>query len=184
MVSNPAALIAGISIRHNVSMSAIPPAIAAITRPNETLFTYYLLRALATFLAFPITLAVLYFRYHTMRYEFSDQGIRMSWGIIFRNEVVLNYARIQDIHLRSNAIERWLGLARIEIQTASGSSSSEMTLEGIPDADGMRDFLYSQMRGATNPAAKSSADLASILHEVAGEMRAIRVAIEQGGPRG
>lgn len=168
----------------NVFMPAIPPVIAAIKRPNEQLFTYYLLRALATFLAFPITATVLYFRYHTMRYEFSDQGIRMSWGILFRNEVVLNYARIQDIHLRSNAIERWLGLARIEIQTASGSSDSEMTLEGIPDAEAMRDFLYSQMRGATGTAPKSGADLASILHEVAGEMRAIRLAIEQGGPRG
>lgn len=165
-------------------MPAIPPAIASITRPNEKLFTYYLLRALATLFAFPITMAVLYFRYHTMRYEFSDQGIRMSWGILFRNEVVLNYARIQDIHLRSNAIERWLGLARIEIQSASGSSDSEMTLEGIPDADGMRDFLYSQMRGATGAGPKPGSDLASILQEVASEMRAIRMAMEQGSPRG
>ncbi len=165
-------------------MPAIPFAIASITRPNEKLFTYYVLRALATLFAFPITMAVLYFRYHTMRYEFSEQGIRMSWGILFRNEVVLNYARIQDIHLRSNAIERWLGLARIEIQTASGSSDSEMTLEGIPDADGMRDFLYSQMRGATSAGPKSGSDLASILQEVASEMRAIRMTMEQGSPRG
>jgi putative membrane protein len=46
--------------------------------------------------------------------------------------VVLNYARIQDIHLRSNAMERWLGLARIEIQTASGSSNAGMTLQRRP----------------------------------------------------
>jgi uncharacterized membrane protein YdbT with pleckstrin-like domain len=164
-------------------MPAIPPEIAAITRPREELFTYYLLRALATLFAFPVTLAVLYFRYHTMRYEFSDEGIRMSWGIIFRNEVVLNYARIQDIHLRSNAIERWLGLARIEIQTASGSSNAEMTLEGIPDPSAMRDFLYARMRGvAASP--KSGADLASILHEVAVEMRAIRHALETESSRG
>ena len=63
------------------------------------------------------------------------EGLRMSWGILFRNEVLLNYARIQDIHLRSNAIERALGLARIEIQTASGSSSSVMTLEGLADPE-------------------------------------------------
>lgn len=87
------------------------------------------MRALATLPALPITLAVLYFRYDTIRYEFSPEGIRMSWGVLFRHEIVLNYARIQDIHLRSNAIERWLGLARIEIQTGSGSSSAEMVLE-------------------------------------------------------
>lgn len=165
------------------TMPGIPPEIAAITRPREQLFTYYLLRALTTLLAFPITLTVLYFRYHTMRYEFSEQGIRMSWGIIFRNEVVLNYARIQDIHLRSNAIERWLGLARIEIQTASGSSNAEMTLEGIPDPSAMRDFLYSRMRGVT-ATPKSGADLASLLHEVALEMRAIRQTLERESPRG
>jgi len=141
-----------------------------------------MLRAALTTIAFPLTMTLLYFRYHTMRYEFSDQGIRMSWGILFRNEVVLNYGRIQDIHLRSNAVERWLGLARIEIQTASGSSDSEMVLEGIPDAEAMRDFLYSRMRGAADPGhhAKEPGDLASILLEVAAELRLVREALKNG----
>ena len=80
--------------------------IPAVTRPVANLMLYYVLKAALTTIAFPITMLLLYFRYHTMRYEFSDQGIRMSWGILFRNEVVLNYGRIQDIHLRSNAVER------------------------------------------------------------------------------
>jgi len=143
---------------------------------------YYLLKAALTTIAFPLTITLLYFRYHTMRYEFSDQGIRMSWGILFRNEVVLNYGRIQDIHLRSNAVERWLGLARIEIQTASGSSDSEMVLEGIPDAEAMRDFLYSRMQGASDPGhhGKGPGDLASILLEVAAELRLVREALKNG----
>lgn len=165
-------------------MPAVPAEIAAITRPIDKLFTYYVLRALATLLGFPVTFAVLYFRFHTMRYEFSEQGIRMRWGIIFRNEVVLNYARIQDIHLRSNAIERWLGLARIEIQTASGSSNAEMTLEGIPDANRMRDFLYSQMRGVNTAKGTAGPDLASLLGEIAAEMRAIRATVEKEATRG
>jgi len=143
---------------------------------------YYLLKAALTTIAFPLTITLLYFRYHTMRYEFSDQGIRMSWGILFRNEVVLNYGRIQDIHLRSNAVERWLGLARIEIQTASGSSDSEMVLEGIPDAEAMRDFLYSRMQGASDAGhhGKGPGDLASILLEVAAELRLVREALKNG----
>ena len=83
-----------------------------------------------------------------MRYRFDTDGIHMKWGIIFRREVLLNYSRIQDIHLRSNLIERWLRLARIEIQTASGSASANMTLEGMEDPEGMRDFLYSHTRHA------------------------------------
>jgi putative membrane protein len=106
----------------------------------------------------------------------------MSWGVLFRHEIVLNYARIQDIHLRSNAIERWLGLARIEIQTASGSSSAEMVLEGIPDPAAMRDFLYDRMRGASTPTADPNASLAAILHEIAAEMRALRLALNPEAP--
>lgn len=163
-------------------MEPIPRHIAAITRPTEQLMTYYVLKALATTVGFPVTILLLYFRYHTMRYVFTDEGISMSWGILFRHQIMLNYARIQDIHLRSNAIERWLGLARIEIQTASGGSS-EMTLEGLTDHEAMRDFLYSRMRGVSDkrhetPAATDNARLAEVLDEIAAELKAIRIATE------
>jgi putative membrane protein len=36
----------------------------------------------------------------------------------------------------------------VAIQTASGSSGPEMSIEGILEADALRDFLYSKMRGA------------------------------------
>ena len=163
-------------------MEPIPRHIASITRPVDQLMTYYVLKAVATTVAFPVTMGLLYFRYHTMKYVFSDEGIRMSWGILFRHEIMLNYSRIQDIHLRSNAIERALGLARIEIETASGGSS-EMTLEGLTDHEAMRDFLYSRMRGAhETPVATEGARLATVLDEIAGELKAMRLAME--GQRG
>jgi putative membrane protein len=161
-----------------MSVAPIPPDIAAIERPRESLLTYYILAAIAANVALPFVLPYLYFRYHTMRYRFDTDGIHMSWGIIFHREVLLNYSRIQDIHLRSNLIERWLGLARIEIQTASGSGNSNMTLEGMQDPEGMRDFLYSRMRGTREE--KAEADpVAIVLHEIAGEMREIRALVEK-----
>ncbi|MBL0160792.1 MAG: PH domain-containing protein [Bryobacterales bacterium] len=143
--------------------------------------TWYVWKALATTAAFPVMLAVYYFRFHTMRYRFDDEGIHMKWGLIFRNEIMLNYSRIQDIHLQSNIVERWLGLARIVVQTASGSASQEMTLEGIPDHNAMRDFLYSRMRGARHaaPSAPSDDPLAATFHEVAEELRQIRRLLEE-----
>jgi len=167
-------------------VAPIPPHIVAIERTRESLMTYYVLKALAANVAFPVLFLYLYFRYHTMRYRFDTDGIHMKWGILFRREVLLNYSRIQDIHLRSNLIERWLGLARIEIQTASGSASVNMTLEGMGDPEGMRDFLYSRMRGTRmhgngeEKAAGSAADpLAAVLHEIAGELREIRALMER-----
>jgi putative membrane protein len=162
----------------------VPAEIATIEVPSPQLLTYYVLKAIATTVAFPVTMTLFYFRYHTMRYRFDAEGIHMRWGVLMRHEIMLNYSRIQDIQLRSNVIERWLGLARIEIQTASGSAGSEMVLEGLLNFVAVRDFLYSRMRGARHgheashePAASQS--LAIVLGEVAAELRATRIAIEQ-----
>ncbi len=119
----------------------------AIQRPHPKLMTLYLLQVIMTAPLFPITLPVLYFRYHTMRYRFDEAGITMSWGLLFRREVRLNYSRIQDIHVTSGIFQRWLGLADLQIQTASGSSGAEMTIEGLLEYEGVRDFLYRRMRG-------------------------------------
>jgi putative membrane protein len=72
----------------------------------------------------------------------------MSWGILFRRETYLTYRRIQDIHLTRNIIQRWMGLATVSVQTASGNATPEMSIEGIREAEQLRDYLYTQMRGA------------------------------------
>lgn len=166
--------------------------ILAIERPHPSLFTYYWLSLLVFPPLLPILILPLWFRYHTMRYKFTNEGISMSWGILFRHEIIVNYARIQDIHLRSNLVERWLGLTRVLVQTASGSSGAELTLEGLKEFEAVRDFLYSKMRGvkdgtrhpqtavagAETPATVAAdAELAAALREVAQELRATREAL-------
>lgn len=160
-------------------------AILAIQRPHPDLWKYYLLACLAFPPAFPFLVLPAYFRYHTMRYTFTAEGISMRWGILFRREVIIQYARIQDIHLRSNVVERWLGLAKVLVQTASGNANAEMTIEGLKEFEAVRDFLYSKMRGVKAPAARpgaaaapSDAELAAALREVAAELRATREALE------
>lgn len=119
----------------------------------------------------------------------------MRWGRLFRREIILNYARIQDIHLRSNLIERWLGLSRILVQTASGSAGAEMTIEGLKEYEEVRDFLYSKMRGVSDPAESSGvaaatsaaarasdAELAETLREVARELQLTREAVLASRP--
>lgn len=171
-------------------------AILAIERPDPRLWTYYILCCLVVPPLAPILLPIHWFRYHTMRYRFTEEGISMSWGILFRRQILLNYARIQDIHLQSNVVERWLGLARVQLQTASGSASAEMTLEGLTQFDEVRDFLYSRMRGVKEPAKSGEADpaavqaatageLAVVLREVTSELRALRESLSaRGGSAG
>jgi putative membrane protein len=124
-----------------------------------------------------------------MRFRFDAEGIHMRWGLLFRREINLTYARIQDIHLTSGLLQRWLGLADVKIQTASGSSSAEMTLEGLLEFEAVRDFLYTRMRGyrdASRVAPAAPADGAAdetdgeaLLREAVAELRATRLALER-----
>lgn len=153
--------------------------VAAITRPNQGLLTYYALSSLAAGPLFFLPLVPLYFRYHTLRYRFDEEGILMRWGIFFRREINLTYARIQDIHLVSNLVERWLGLARIQIQTASGSAKAEMTIEGIREYELLRDFLYLRMRGAKGETAPDSSCEVGATMGDGGELAAVTAAVRE-----
>ena len=119
-----------------------------LTRPAPVLLRYYTLVSLASLAAFPIVWLVSFFRYETLKYSFDEDGVSMSWGILFRREIHLTYRRIQDIHVTRNILQRWMGLATVSIQTASGSATPEMQIDGILEFEPLRDFLYSKMRGA------------------------------------
>ena len=169
--------------------------VRAIRRPHPRLLRYYVLFSLITGPAFPFVFAFLFLRYRTLNYRFDDEGVTMSWGALFRREISLTYSRIQDIHLQSNAFERWLGLSRLLVQTASGSAKAEMKIEGLLELSAVRNFMYSRMRGARTaaptaaaaataaaPAAPAdSAALAATLREVAREVTAIREELERRG---
>jgi membrane protein YdbS with pleckstrin-like domain len=125
-----------------------PQRIYAITRPEPILLTLYVLRSLAGLVFFPLIFAPLLIRYLTLHYRFDEESIRKSYGFIFKKEDLVQYSRIQDLHLKRSLVQRWLGLANIEIQTASGSAVAELTIEGLTNYEELRDFFYSKMRGA------------------------------------
>ena len=164
-------------------------AIFALERPVPALWKLYLIRAFFTGPLVFITLPVLWFRYYTLRYRFDAEGIHMKVGILFRREVNVTYARIQDIHLSSGLIQRWLGLADVQIQTASGTAGAELTIEGFHQAEEIRDFLYARMRGAREktpaaPPARPSApgggeDSVALLLASRDELRQTRELLEK-----
>ena len=179
-----------------VGTPALFPSLPVTLQPDRSLLTYYVLSSLLLGPLFPFYLVPMYFRYHTLRYEIDEEGITMRWGILFRREVSLTFARIQDIHLSSNFVERWLGLGRIQVQTASGSAKAEMTVEGVRSYEALRNFLYERMRGARDSGStREPAALAGMTPEVVGrltealtattdELRAIRKWIETRTPTG
>ena len=156
----------------------------SIRRPDAALMRYYILLALLTVPGFPFVLWALAIRYATLRYNFDEKGVSMSWGWLFQKQIYLTYRRIQDIHVTRNLLQRWLGLASVELQTAAGSSSAEMTIEGILNPEPLRDYLYARMRGVSETVAhdkKSESALMpatdealALLREIRDHLRALR----------
>lgn len=161
----------------------------AVDRPHKSLLTYYFIVSLVLGPFFPLILIPLFLRYRTLHYSFDSEGVSMRWGMLFHREISLTYTRIQDIHLASNAVERYLGLARVQVQTASGAAKAEMTIDGLLEYEEIRDFLYSRMRGvrsetgetrgleaepANVPREQPSDSLSATLRAVASEVAGLR----------
>jgi len=166
---------------------------STITRPDERLMKYYVIVSLLTLIAFPVTLTALWIHYRTMRYRFDDEGVWRAQGLLWRREVNVAYRRIQDIHLTSGLLQRWMGLATVSIQTAAGSVNPEVTIDGVLEAEALRDFLYTKMRGVRDPAhgatphaaaalesASAQADALALLTEIRDGLR--RLEARLGGP--
>jgi putative membrane protein len=173
-----------------------PEEIYALERPHRSLLTLYLWRALLTGPLVVVMLPMLAVRYYTLRYRFDDQGIHVQWGLLFRREINLTYARVQDIHVRSGVVQRWLGLADLMVQTAASSSGPELTIEGFREHHAIRDFLYTRMRGLRGKSARAqlaapdpgtqghaggAVELVRVLEDIRDELRLAREALDRRG---
>ena len=153
-----------------------------IRRPDDSLWTLYLIYACLSTVAFPVVVLPLYFKYKTLRYRFDEEGVAVSYGLIWRKETYLTYARIQDIHVTRNIFERWLGLGTVEVQTASGNASATESIVGVREFNEIRNFLYAHMRGHNrlpNAGADGRAPLDVVLAGIRDELRAVRTMLEE-----
>lgn len=156
--------------------------ILATRRPARALLWHYFWMSFAGGCAMPIVFLPLLFKYETLEYAFDQKGVRMKWGYFFRKEIFLTYGRIQDIHVTSGLIERWLGLGTVAVQTASGQAGDTLSIVGLPNFLEVRDFLYERMRGVKDhPPAAAPGSSKALLEQIRDELSRARAAVEKGG---
>ncbi|HEY3354740.1 MAG TPA: PH domain-containing protein [Polyangia bacterium] len=160
----------------DASFARLEAQVTAITRPAPALLAYYVCSAITTTVLAPFFLVYLYFRYHTLHYRFDEDGVSMGYGVLFRREMHLTYARMQDIHLSQNVVERWLGIGAVTVQTAGGGEGGDLRIVGVREFEAIRDYLYARMRGV-RPAARAAAgpagaDEVALLAAIRDELRA------------
>jgi putative membrane protein len=124
-------------------------------RPVPQLMKYYALESLILGPFFLFWLLPRSFRYRSLHYRFDEEGVSMSWGVLFHRQVSLTYGRIQDIHLQSNLFERRLGLAKVKIQFVDGSATAEMTIEGLENYDAVRAGSSDRWRPRRQPVTRA-----------------------------
>ena len=100
---------------------------------SHFMFPIALLVALLAFIGLPLNIWI-GMVYRNFTFELSDKDIIIREGVITRKTTVIPYARIQDIRSERTLIERMLGIATLEIETAGSSKvASETLIPGIAD---------------------------------------------------
>lgn len=118
---------------------------------------------LAGFGALQVVGAVL--RYASVKYTIehapAGDALVVQTGIIFRQRRAVPVARIQNINVKRDIVQRLLGVAELKIETAAGAAAEvDLSVLGLADAEALRTDLLNRQR-ASAPATISDAALAA-----------------------
>jgi membrane protein YdbS with pleckstrin-like domain len=79
-----------------------------------------------------------------LRYAERDDDMLIRRGIMFRSLVVVPYGRMQYVDVNAGPIDRWLGIAKVQLHTAA--PATDASIAGLPPAEAarLRDRLASR----------------------------------------
>ena len=144
----------------------------------------------------PITYFLQRLNYEIRWYIVTDRSLRIRSGVVWLREMTMTFANIQGIRVNSNPIERLLGLANVEVQSAGGGGSHHADgtpasghiakFEGVDNAAVIRDLIVERLRvyrdsGLGEKTVETWEPLAlSAAREVLQETRALRNSLASG----
>ncbi|VVB57527.1 Bacterial PH domain protein [uncultured archaeon] len=110
------------------------PPMPGLTSP---VFAFFLLLFEALFIAAPVY-AYHHIEYMSFTYEMGEKEFIVRQGVFTRETTVIPYERIQNVNTRRTLLERFLGLATLEIDTAgSNPNMAEGVLPGVSNKDAL-----------------------------------------------
>lgn len=136
--------------------------------------------------------------YELRWYMLSDRAIRIREGVATVREKTIALANIQNISVRQGPLQRFLGIADVEVKTAGGGGKSSdiesrkhggsepmhvAYFRGVDNAEEIRDLLREGVRvqrdaGLGDPDEPQSDDAQAAVAELLTEARALRAAVE------
>ena len=119
---------------------------------------FFILAMVAVYAAL-ILYRVLYLRFAS--YTLTENDVRVTRGVLFRKNSILEYCKMHAINKKQNIIQRLFGLAVITVD--SGSANTAMTseiliYEASAEADRLMAFLKAKKNGESVAAEQAPAE--------------------------
>lgn len=86
-------------------------------------------------------------RYRAWGYGFGDDELVIRRGVLVRRLTIVPVGRMQFIDVRQGPLERWLGLATVQLHTAAAASNARVPMLTVADAGRLRDELTARGAG-------------------------------------
>lgn len=99
----------------------------------------------------------LHLRYDTTWYVMSSRSLRIRCGIWVLREMTITFENVQNIRITQGPVMRWFGIKNLVVETAGaagqsaeggGAASNQAVLEGIDNADEIRDLILARARAS------------------------------------
>lgn len=147
----------------------------------------------------PFGFALVFLDWENRWYMVSDRSLRIREGIWRIVEQTMTFSNIQNVAVRQNPLQRWFGIAEVEVRTAGGGGSQQSSgrqsgrhnlhlayFRGVDNAGEIRDLILGRLRrlreaGLGDPDDVQEAEESSSLEaarELLAEARALREAVE------
>jgi len=114
---------------------------------NQELLPYKWILVIAVFLLFTLTVLISRIAFNKKGFAFRNHDVLFRSGVIATDTIIIPYNRVQHVALHENLVSRFLGLAKIEIFTAGGSSS-DIEIPGIEkvQAENIKQLLMGKIQ--------------------------------------
>jgi membrane protein YdbS with pleckstrin-like domain len=90
--------------------------------------------------------------YELRHYLIGDRSLRVSQGVVTRQEVTLSYANVQNLEVNQGPIERLFGFQALTVTTAGADqapgleNSHSVSLVGLEDAEAVRTLILGMLQ--------------------------------------
>lgn len=138
------------AMRVEAVLVAVPLLIGALVAEYLTPFPNFLIAGPVALILLLVVIMLPHRRYAVRGYALSEDRLRVVRGMMFHSDTVVPFGRVQHIDVDRGPIERYYGLATLQLYTA-GSHGDVISLPGLAhqDALDMRETIRAHIKRAS-----------------------------------